>query len=91
MMVEMALSPVNLDNLMNEGIVFATDLIQETITPLFAKARVGRWLGRGSVTHWNVDATSQSFDRPVLEHNHRASYRVPRGCDRGTNYGHDRW
>ena len=60
---------------------------------VFAKAPVGRWLGRGSVTHWNVDATSHSFDRPVRErcYRDRSRYRVPRGYDPCTNYGHDRW
>ena len=31
MMVEMARSPVNLDNLMNEGVAFAIDLFKDRI------------------------------------------------------------
>ena len=58
---------------------------------VFAKAPVGHSLRRESVTHWNVDATSHSFDNHVLEHKNCVRYRLPRRCDLDTNYGHDHW
>ena len=58
---------------------------------VFAKAPVGHSLRRESVTHWNVDATSHSFDKHVLEHKNCVRYRLPRRCDLDTNYGHDHW
>ena len=60
---------------------------------VFATARAGHWLGRGSEVHWSVDVTNHSSDRPVRAHNDRARshYRVFRRYDPCTNYGHDRW
>jgi len=68
MMVEMAQSPVNLDNLMNEGIAFATDRFQVTI-PNCPIGQRPVMIGRRNRAYNTMDKVMGRLDRvmKVLE------------------------
>ena len=68
MMVEMARSPVNLDNLMNEGVAFAIDLFKDRI-PNFPLGRRPVMIGRRKPAYNTIDKVMNRLDRvmKVLE------------------------
>ena len=68
MMVEMARSPVNLDNLMNEGMAFATDRFKDRI-PNSPLGRRPVMIGRRKPAYNTIDKVMNRLDRvmKVLE------------------------
>ena len=68
MVVEMARSPLNLDNLMNEGVAFAIDLFKDRI-PNFPLGRRPVMIGRRKPAYNTIDKVMNRLDRvmKVLE------------------------